>query len=251
MEIEIIYEDAELIVINKPWGITVNRSDSSRENTVQDWAEKKLNIKNKISKNKNDEKQISNYDTEEEFVSRGGVVHRLDKETSGILLIAKNPKSFLNLKNQFKERKVEKTYVALVHGEVKSETGEINAPVGRLPQNRMRFGVIADGREASTGYEVINHYLFDKEKLTYLRLKPKTGRTHQIRVHLKYLIHPIFSDPLYAGRKVGRNDRKVLGRLFLHAEKITFLHPTTGEIQTFESKLPEELQKFMDILVKA
>ena len=126
MEIEIIYEDAELIVINKPWGITVNRSDSSRENTVQDWAEKKLNIKNKISKNKNDEKQISNYDTEEEFVSRGGVVHRLDKETSGILLIAKNPKSFLNLKNQFKERKVEKTYVALVHGEVKSETGEIN-----------------------------------------------------------------------------------------------------------------------------
>ncbi|MEK7558780.1 MAG: RluA family pseudouridine synthase [Patescibacteria group bacterium] len=239
MEIKIIYEDEELFVIEKPWGVVVNNAESAKGETIQEWAEKKLGITNYESRITNDQ------DIEEEFRSRGGVVHRLDKETSGILLIAKNPQSFLKLKNQFKSREVEKEYFALSHGEVKLGVGEISATVGRLPYNRTKFGVIAGGRDALTNYEVINYYKFNDEKLTYLRLRPKTGRTHQIRVHLKYINHPIFADPLYAGRKVGRNDRKFLNRLFLHASKITFQHPTSLEKLTFESPLPTELSNFL------
>lgn len=259
MEIKIIHEDEEILVIDKPSGVVVNRSESAKGETVQDWAEKKLNIKNKILKidknETNNEEQIAN----NEFLSRGGVVHRLDKETSGILLIAKNPESFSALKNQFKERIVEKEYFALAHGEVKPEEGEINVPVGRLPYNRTKFGVVAGGREAETQYKVLSIKYFavpagrqvskdKREPLSYLRLNPKTGRTHQIRVHLKYINHPIFADPLYAGRKVGRDDRKYLNRLFLHAAKISFNHPVSLKKLTFESPIPEDLQNFLSQL---
>lgn len=274
MEIRIIHEDEDLLVIDKPFGVVVNRSESAKGETVQDWAEKRLGIVGAevVSKNflaPNAEKVLSsnkkadganvrneNFENsphqslEEEYRSRGGVVHRLDKETSGILLIAKNPQSFLNLKNQFKERIVEKEYLALAHGEVKPSEGEINVPVGRLPYNRTKFGVIAGGRDALTNYEVINYYKFKNEKLTFLRLNPKTGRTHQIRVHLKYLNHPIFADPLYAGRKVGRDDRKYLNRLFLHAAKIKFVQPKSLEPISFESPLPEDLQYFLSGLTQ-
>ena len=196
-----------------------------------------------------------------EFENRSGIVHRLDKETSGILLIAKNPASFLNLQKQFKDRSVKKTYIALVHGEVKPESGEINVPVGRLSFNRKRFGVVAGGREAVTKYKVlsIKYYAVPagrqvsdgkKEPLSLLELYPKTGRTHQIRVHLKYFGHPVFSDPLYGGRKTSRNDRKLLPRLFLHAAKISFLHPKTNKIISLESPLPQELVNFLLTLSK-
>lgn len=258
MEIKIIYEDEEFLVIDKPSGVIVNRSESAKGETVQDWAEKKLGIKNyelRIKNEANNEEQIAN----NEFLSRGGVVHRLDKETSGILLIAKNPESFSALKNQFKDRIVEKEYLALAHGEVKPEEGEINVPVGRLPYNRTRFGVIAGGREAVTKYKVLSikyhavpagRQVSDgkREPLSLIKLYPKTGRTHQIRVHLKYINHPIFADPLYAGRKVGRDDRKYLNRLFLHASKISLNHPKTNERVSFESPLPEELSNFLSNL---
>ena len=189
---------------------------------------------------------------EEEFVNRGGIVHRLDKETSGILLIAKNPESFLNLQNQFKDRKVEKVYLAWAHGEVKPEEGEINVPVGRLSFNRKRFGIVAGGREAVTKYKVssIKYLVSDgkKEPLSLLELYPKTGRTHQIRVHLKYFGHPVFSDPLYGGRKTSRKDRKILSRLFLHAAKISFLHPKTGKEVSFKSDLSQKLKEFLKTL---
>ncbi|MEK7573017.1 MAG: RluA family pseudouridine synthase [Patescibacteria group bacterium] len=247
MEIKIIFEDEELIIIDKPAGVVVNNAESAKGETIQEWAEKRLGITNH-------EVGISNGEqsSEEEFKSRGGVVHRLDKETSGILLIAKNPQSFLALKNQFKERKVEKEYLALSHGEIKPENGEINAAVGRLPYNRTRFGVLAGGRDASTQYKVLSIKYFvsngKKEPLSFLKLNPKTGRTHQIRVHLKYINHPIFADPLYAGRKVGREDRKHLSRLFLHASRITFAHPTSLKLLTFESLLPQDLQNFLSLL---
>lgn len=241
MDVKIIFEDQDLIIIDKPSGVVVNKAESAKGETIQEWAENKLNIK--YQKSKTDQDSI-----ESEFLSRGGVVHRLDKETSGILLIAKNPQSFEKLKNQFKERVVHKEYLALAHGLISEKSGEINAPVGRLPYNRTRFGVLSEGREAVTNYEVIDYYNFEKEKLSYLRLKPKTGRTHQIRVHLKYINHPIFADPLYAGRKIGRSDRKFLNRLFLHASKITFNHPTSSEKLTFESPLPEDLQNFLSRL---
>jgi 23S rRNA pseudouridine1911/1915/1917 synthase len=227
----VIYENDDFLVLEKPSGLTVNRSETVKDQeTLQDLVEKKF----KIDRGTDDL----------EYESRSGVVHRLDKETSGVILVAKNPQSFQNLKNQFKERKVKKTYLALAHGKLEGE-GEIQVPVGRLPWNRKRFGVLAGGREAKTLYKALDVYQNGKEPLTLLELYPETGRTHQIRVHLKYINHPIFSDLLYAGRKIVREDRKKLQRLFLHANKISFTHPKKRELLSFESRLPDVLENFL------
>jgi 23S rRNA pseudouridine1911/1915/1917 synthase len=176
-------------------------------------------------------------------------VHRLDKETSGVLIIAKNSESFIKLKQQFMERTIKKTYLALVHGEVKQE-GEINAPLGRQTFNRKRFGVMAGGREAVTNYKVVSNFQFSisknqSEALTLLEVAPQTGRTHQIRVHLKHINHPIFSDELYGGRKQARDDRKILPRLFLHAKSLEFYHPSTGEKMVVDAPLSSDLEEFL------
>jgi 23S rRNA pseudouridine1911/1915/1917 synthase len=235
-DIKIIYEDNDILVLDKPSGITVNNSDTTKnEKTVQDFVEEMLHIKNLRPMDKEDA----------DFYQRSGIVHRIDKETSGILLVAKNKESFEKLQSQFKERKVNKAYLALVHGHVDSPEGEIIVPVGRLPWNRKKFGVLAGGKEAITHYRVLEKL---QNPFTLLELIPKTGRTHQIRVHLKYFNHPIFGDFLYAGRKTSRQDRKILERFFLHAEKINFYHPGSGENVAFESKLPPELQKALDYL---
>lgn len=233
IDINIIYEDNDILVFNKPSGVIVNKADTTRnEITVQDFLESKYNF-------------ASPKDNESDFYKRAGIVHRIDKETSGILIAAKNQLSFENLQAQFKERKVEKTYVALVHGHVSSEEGEISVPIGRLPWNRKRFGVMVGGKEAQTFYKVIEKF---EKPFTLLELYPKTGRTHQIRVHLKYLGHAIFGDEFYAGRKTSRNDRKYLDRFFLHAKKISFFHPKTGKRIEFESDLPQELKNVIEIL---
>lgn len=238
--IEIIFEDQDIIVINKPASVVVNRATTAKETTIQEWAEKKLNIENYKSNSK----------IEEEFSSRGGVVHRLDKETSGVLLIAKNAFSFENLKNQFKDRSLSKTYIALAHGLIRSKEGQINVPIGRLPWNRTRFGVLAEGREAKTFYKVVDYrnFLADKKKqeLTLVELYPKTGRTHQIRVHLFHLGYPIFSDILYAGRKNAKNDRKYLSRHFLHASKLSFKHPRSNQVMDLEAQMPADLIAFLN-----
>ncbi len=238
--IKILFEDDDVLVLDKPSGITVNRSDTTKgEETVQDWVENKFKIQNSKFK----------VDRETDFYKRAGIVHRIDKETSGILLVAKTLQAFENLQKQFKERTIKKTYLALCHGKIVPETGEINVPVGRLPWNRKKFGVLAGGREAVTKYKVLSiKYLVsgkDGEPLSLLELYPETGRTHQIRVHLKYFNHPIFADFLYAGRKTSRQDRKVLNRVFLHAYKISFTHPVTNEQISLESPLPEELSKII------
>jgi len=258
MDIKVIFEDREILVLEKPAGMIVNKSDTTKgEKTVQEWVETKLKVKSEKLK----------VDEETDFYKRAGIVHRLDKETSGILLVAKTQDAFINLQAQFKERKVQKTYIALAHGKIEPMEGEINVSVGRLPWNRKRFGVIAQGREAVTKYKVIRYFEVGNEKLDYesstsrnqdikksssrisnfslLEIYPRTGRTHQIRVHLQYIHHPIFSDPLYAGRKTSRNDRKLLLRIFLHASKISFYHPASGELLSFESPLPEDLSNFL------
>jgi len=222
MSVKTIFEDEDILIIEKPAGLTVNRSETAKEETLQDIIDKDFKIQ----------------------VERSGIVHRIDKETSGLLIIAKTSESFTNLQKQFKERKVKKTYIALVHGELKGER-EIKVPIGRLPWNRKRFGVLSGGREAVTKYRSVKLIPLNKEILTLLALYPETGRTHQIRVHLKYLNHPIFSDELYAGRKTARSDRKILPRIFLHAAKISFRHPKTGEMMNFESKLPQELENLV------
>ena len=240
-KINIIYQDKDILVLDKPSGVTVNKSDTTKgEETVQDWIEQKFIILNFQFLNNKDS----------DFYKRAGIVHRIDKETSGILLVAKNEESFKQLQSEFKERKVEKTYIALVHGKLESAEGEISVPVGRLPWSRKKFGVLAGGKDATTKYKTLtvkyNKLKKGNEPLTLLELNPKTGRTHQIRVHLKYIGHPIFSDFLYAGRKTSRDDRKILERVFLHANKIIFYHPLTGDRITYESPLPEELEKFLN-----
>ncbi len=256
MDMKIIYEDECLLVIDKPSGVTVNRSETTKEEeTVQDWVEEYLEITNHKSQitnklqNSNDKKKLEFGALDLEFTSRAGIVHRLDKETSGVLLIGKTLDCFLNLQKQFKERKVKKTYIALVHGKVTPSKGEIDVPVGRTPWNRKRFGIVAGGREATTMYKILNikYYVSgeEKEALSLIELYPQTGRTHQIRVHLKYFGHPVFADNLYAGRKVARKDRKLLSRLFLHASEISFVHPVNNKTLQIKSSLPKDLSDFL------
>lgn len=249
MTIPIIYEDNEMIVVDKPAGITVNRAETTKyETTIQDWAEEYTGITYEESKLKYGDE---GYSPIVEFNKRGGIVHRLDKETSGVLLLAKNPEAFVELQKQFRERTVKKVYQALAHGKVSPAEGEISVPVGRLPWNRKQFGIVPGGRESKTLYRVLKSYENPKtkEKLTLLELYPQSGRTHQIRVHLKYIGHPIFADFLYAGRKTSRNDRKVLPRVFLHAAGISFAHPKTGEPVSYESPLPEGLSKLLESFI--
>ncbi len=248
--IKIIFEDEDLLVLDKPAGITVNRSETTKEPTIQDWTDEKLQISN--DKLSIPQDKIEDYTSDEyfqqTFLQRGGIVHRLDKETSGILLVAKNWQTFKNLQAQFHDRVVEKTYLALVHGVLTPREGEIAIPVDRLPWDRHRFGVVPGGRPSVTIYQTLKLYVWKKrkqEKLSLVELYPKTGRTHQIRVHLKYLNHPIISDMLYAGRKTSRDDRRVLSRVFLHAAGIKFKHPKTGEDIEFKSELTTELQEFI------
>jgi 23S rRNA pseudouridine1911/1915/1917 synthase len=232
--IPILYQDDDLLLIEKPAGITVNRAETTKgELTVQDWMEEQLK-----------EQHLVFNEEQGEFFSRGGVVHRLDKETSGVLILAKNVAAFQKLQQQFKERVVKKVYVALAHGKIVPQTGEINVPVGRLPWNRKQFGIVPGGRESKTLYKVLQYYRSENnnEGLSFVELYPHSGRTHQIRVHLKYIHHPIFADFLYAGRKTSRKDRELLPRVFLHAAEISFLHPTTGETVSFQSPLPSELK---------
>ncbi len=258
MDIKILFEDSEILVLDKPAGMIVNKSDTTKgERTVQDFVEKYLKIRNPKSEirnksqiqNSNGQNSFEFRDSNFEFARRAGIVHRLDKETSGILLVAKTLLAFTNLQAQFKERKVQKTYVALAHGKIEPKEREINVSVGRLPWNRKRFGVLSGGRESITHYRVISNFKFQisnsQQDLTLVEAYPKSGRTHQIRVHLQYIHHPIFSDSLYAGRKTSRNDRKLLPRVFLHASKISFMHPRINKLISFESPLPSDLQQFL------
>jgi len=247
MEIPIVYEDDDLLVIDKPSGLVVNRAESVKEETVTDWAEKRIKNYAFAPSSGRGELGIKNNEAED-FYNRAGIVHRLDKETSGLLLIAKNPQAFSNLQAQFRERLVEKKYQALVHGIVVPEKGEIKASVGRLAWNRERFGVIAGGREAVTSYIVLSTFKTRLGNFSLLEVTPHTGRTHQIRIHLKYLGFPVVSDSFYAGRKTARGDRSFCPRLFLHAISLKFRHPEAGEYLIVESKLPEDLEKVLGSL---
>lgn len=243
---KIIFEDDFILVIDKPAGMIVNKADTTiGQSTVQEWVEGYVKVA-RIPQASQVPQGESPRDT---FYERAGIVHRLDKETSGILVIAKTPDAFLELQRQFKERIVKKTYLALAHGKVVPTDGIINVPVGRLSWNRKRFGVVAGGRDSLTRYKRIMNYelgiMHKKEQFTLLELYPETGRTHQIRVHLKHIGYPIFGDALYAGRKIARDDRKILSRVFLHASKISFLHPKNKKEVSFESELPPQLRQII------
>jgi len=229
MEPEIIYEDNSLFVIVKPSGWIVNEASTTKKQPVlQTWLRK------------------FNYPLVDDVDSRHGIVHRLDKETSGVMIVAKNKDSFDKLQAEFKNREVQKTYIALVHGKIEPPEGEINLPVGRLPWRRDRFGIIAGGRPSQTFYKVIEFFPGNNAGHTLIEFYPKTGRTHQIRIHCKYLGHAIVADEFYAGRKTARNDRLWCSRLFLHAKEIEFTHPVTGKRVKYSSGLPEDLTEVLE-----
>ncbi len=250
--LSIIFEDGNFLVINKPSGLVVDKSETQQDNTLEDW----LGRYQLSSPSGAHSRQLE----------RQGIVHRLDKETSGLLLVAKTQSALENLQAQFKERKVKKQYLALVHGTIDKGV-RVEASIGRNPGNREKFTVLEkEGKEAVTEYEPLEkcqmsnvkcQMLFSDfnkiqmrklERMNYnqftlLSCRPLTGRTHQIRVHLKYINFPIVSDEKYVGRKIYRLDKRWCPRLFLHAAKIGFYHPKTNEWVEFESELPEDLKE--------
>jgi 23S rRNA pseudouridine1911/1915/1917 synthase len=252
MIIKILYEDKNLMVIDKPSGISVHGDGKTKEKTVSDW------VLENYPTLKNVGEPISlNINGKEEKILRPGIVHRIDRETSGVLIIAKNKKTFEFLKEQFQNHKIKKIYRAFVYGNVASpkaslltnKRGVINVPIGRSPLD-VRMWTAGRGarepvKEAVTEYVVLDRFVDEsiedsnKNKFSYIEVYPKTGRTHQIRVHMRYINHPIVSDPLYRG-----NREKSLGmkRLALHAYSVSFIMPNS-EIKEIVSDLPNDFKK--------
>ncbi len=218
---EIIYEDNFIFVVNKPAGWVTLKVKTYQGKTLQAWVEKKL--------------QISEFNSKScPFSQRYGIVHRLDKDTWGLVIGAKDKKSFLDLQAQFKKRQVEKEYLVLVEGLLKTE-GKIVAPVGRLSYDRLKYGVTPGGKKAETKFNSISGYEIGQNKYSLIRVWPKTGRTHQIRVHFKYLGHPVYGDSIYGGKTSQEKP------MFLVAKKINFNHPESKKRIEFEIDLPKKL----------
>jgi 23S rRNA pseudouridine1911/1915/1917 synthase len=211
----ILYEDNDLMVVDKPAGLTVHPAPGHYTHTLVNAVLAHL----------------PELDTEE--TNRPGIVHRLDKDTSGLIIIAKNGAAHMKLAEQFKSRTVNKTYQALVQGHLSPREGIIDASIGRDPRDRKRMAVTSQGREARTEYKVIRYL----NNYTLLEVKPKTGRTHQIRVHLAAIGFPIVGDATYGAKS------EYLSRQFLHAYKLVFKVPSSGEQREFESKLPADLEE--------
>jgi 23S rRNA pseudouridine1911/1915/1917 synthase len=218
-EIKIIYEDAEMLVLNKPagWVVTNENRDRGAE-TVEDWVEKYF---------PND-------------LPRKGIVHRLDKGTSGIVVAAKTAEALADLKRQFKQRQVRKHYWALAGGDLPAD-GQINMPINRSKYSFGRFKVDEEGKAAVTGFKLIKKIRIAGRVFSLADINLKTGRTHQIRVHFSYLGWPLAGDKIYGGFEV-----EGLNRPFLHAYELTVKQPKTGKTLTFNADLPQELKKVID-----
>ena len=234
--IEILFEDEGCVVINKPAGIMVHSDGRSTETSIADWALRNYPETEKIG----EPITLSNG----KKVNRPGIVHRLDKETSGALIVVKTPEFFANIKEQFKSREVAKEYRAFVYGSVKSERGTIDRPIGRskndFRKRTAQRGVRGDIREAVTVYRVIER----DTDVTLVEVRPLTGRTHQIRVHFKAINHPVVADSLYAQGKP-----PLLGfkRLALHAKSIEFTD-CKGKKRRVEAPYPADFQAAMKVL---
>jgi 23S rRNA pseudouridine1911/1915/1917 synthase len=232
--LEIVFEDETLLVVNKQPGLVVHPAAGTPSGTLANALAYHF-------------QQLPSAGSS----MRPGIVHRLDRDTSGLMVVAKTDAALEHLSDQFRDRSVFKSYVALVHGRMDVESGRVEQPLARDPGNRTRMAVIAGGRGALTRFKVRKRF----GRFTLLDVDLKTGRTHQIRVHLAWLKHPVVGDETYGG---GRDnviqDAKLrarirnLGRHFLHAEKLAFTHPATGERLQFESQLPENLKELLNDL---
>lgn len=226
IKINIIYEDEDIIVLSKPAGIVVHPSPGHPAKTIVNALLFHTKFLSGIG-----------------GVLRPGIVHRLDKQTSGLMIVAKNDDAHKNLSQQFKKKSVKKIYLALVHGRIEEDEGKIDAPIGRSRRNRKKMSVIPEGRESVTEFEVLKRF----NNFTLIKVRPITGRTHQIRVHLSYIGKPVVGDVQYRKRR-RIEDYLKLKRHFLHASKLEFKHPRDGKEMSFEDKLPEELKNSLNML---
>ncbi|MBR6574438.1 MAG: RluA family pseudouridine synthase [Clostridia bacterium] len=222
--LDIAYEDDDLLVINKPKGMVVHPAPGNPDGTVV----------NAVLYHCGD--SLSGIGG----AFRPGIVHRIDKDTSGLLIIAKNDKAHLYLSEQLKDHTLSRTYEAVVIGNLKEDKGTVDAPLGRSPKDRKKMAIVSDGRRAVTHYEVIGRY----PGYTHVRCKLETGRTHQIRVHMASLGYPIAGDEVYGPSK----SRVDLGGQCLHARQLSFLHPADGQLRLVESELPAYFRDFLDKL---
>lgn len=236
LPLSIAYEDDDLLVVNKAAGMTVHPAPGATEGTLV----------NALLHRCRDLSGING-------ALRPGIVHRLDKETSGLLLVAKRDAAHRRLAHSLQARRIERCYLSLVWGGMREAEGRIEAPIGRHPKNRKKMAVIADGRAAATNFKVAERCPFT----TLVECQLETGRTHQIRVHLAHIGHPVFGDPVYGGRDQARGIRpeyrrqanwmlSLIKRQALHAKKLRFAHPTTGEMMEFTAPLPEDLQAVLE-----
>ncbi len=228
--LDIVFEDDDIIVINKPSGMVVHPAPGNESGTLVNAL--LYHCKGSLS-------GING-------VIRPGIVHRIDKDTSGLLVVAKNDESHVFLSSLLKDHGIKRVYHAIVVGHYKENGGTVNAPIGRHPVDRKKMAVVAGGREAITHYEVIEEY----PSFTYARFQLETGRTHQIRVHTSYIGHPIIGDEVYGGGKTTfeKNNKALLDGQILHAKNLSFPHPRTKEIVTFECELPDNFQKLLEKL---
>lgn len=224
MSLEIVYEDDYLMVINKPSGLVVHPGNGNYDNTLVNGL---MYYTNNLS------------DIGEDF--RPGIVHRLDKDTSGLMLVAKDNKTHELLADDFKNKRIHREYVALLDGVLPENSAIIDAPLARSSENYQKMTVKAGGKRAVTHLEVLKKY----KEYTLVRLVLETGRTHQIRVHMAYIGYPVHNDPVYNKRKSDEFGQ------FLHSEYLKFIHPITKKELEFRANLPEEFQKFLDALEKS
>ena len=222
MNLDVIYEDDDLLVVNKPQGMVVHPASSYHEPTLVHGLLHQIEELSSIN-----------------GVIRPGIVHRIDKDTSGLLVVAKNDKAHQILSDDLKEHDIARDYIALVYGRFEENEGSINAPIMRHPKNRLKMAVLAEGKHAITHFKVIERF----EKYTLLSCQLETGRTHQIRVHLSYIHHPIVGDPIY-----GPKDTIGSTGQFLHAEKLSFMHPIKKEQMTFTAEMPQVFKDFLSKL---
>ena len=224
--VEVVYEDNDIIVVNKPKGMVVHPANGNPDGTL-------VNAIMAMCKD-----SLSGIGGE----IRPGIVHRLDKDTSGLLIVAKNDKAHINMSEQIKNREVKKIYIALVRGVVSENEATINMPIGRSTKDRKKMAVRKDGKEAVTHFKVLKRY----NKYTLLEVKIDTGRTHQIRVHMAEIGHPVVGDMVYSN---GKNEFGVEGQM-LHAKSLDFRHPITGKQMHLEAELPEYFEKVLEQLTK-
>lgn len=224
--LDIVFEDDDVIVVNKPAGMVVHPAPGNSCGTLV----------NGLMYHCGDRLSTIN------GVIRPGIVHRIDKDTSGLLMVAKNDRAHRSQAEQLAEHSIRRVYTAIVHDNIKTDEGTVDAPIGRDPRNRLRNAVVEGGRHAVTHYRVLERF----GRFTLIEARLETGRTHQIRVHMSYIRHPLLGDVLYGPSQSKKASARLAGRQMLHAGVLGFVHPSTGEYVEFRADPPEDFMQVLD-----